>query len=191
MTHKAIISDIINRLSQREPLQPLLPRTIWDEQLDQQIAALGSMNPGSNLLAVQSGLHLWNDSLDRSHTISQDLHNATGSYWHGMMHRMEGDFGNAKYWFRQAGSHPAMGKLQKLAGDWLEQHIQRVSGQQSEGQEMLQRIASHKEWDPYLFVDAVELQHERNGGEALQNTLENIQAIEMDNLVRYCLNAVK
>ena len=52
-----------------------------------------------------SALWLVAGQLDRSHTISQGIENANGSFLHGMMHRREGDFGNAKYWFRRAGDH--------------------------------------------------------------------------------------
>jgi hypothetical protein len=60
---------------------------------------------------LQSALWLYVDELDRSHTISQGIEDATGSYWHGIMHRREGDFSNAHYWFRKVGVHPAMAAL--------------------------------------------------------------------------------
>ena len=50
-----------------------------------------------------SALWLFHDELDRSHSISQEIHTAEGSYLHGIMHRREGDYSNAKYWFRKAG----------------------------------------------------------------------------------------
>jgi hypothetical protein len=52
---------------------------------------------------LQAGIWLYVDDLDRSHRISQNIHTPEGSYWHGIMHRREGDFSNAKYWFRLAG----------------------------------------------------------------------------------------
>lgn len=72
------------------------------------VAALVASGPVAAAPALCAGLWLYVDELDRSHTISQGIDDATGSFWHGIMHRREGDFGNAHYWFRQAGAHPAM-----------------------------------------------------------------------------------
>ena len=58
-----------------------------------------------------AGLWLLAGELDRSHEISQTIDNATGSYWHAIMHRREGDFSNAKYWLRRASGHPVMQEL--------------------------------------------------------------------------------
>ncbi len=60
---------------------------------------------------LAAGLWLYIDELDRSHTISQGISNATGSFWHGIMHRREGDFGNSHYWFNRTGFHPAMDNI--------------------------------------------------------------------------------
>jgi hypothetical protein len=65
--------------------------------------------------ACISGLWLYHDFLDESHTISQDLSDSTGSYWHGIMHRREPDPGNAKYWFRKVGPHPVLLQLETEA----------------------------------------------------------------------------
>ena len=58
-----------------------------------------------------SGLWLVAGDIHRSHTISQDLGSAEGSFLHGIMHRREGDYGNAKYWFRRVGDHPVFSQL--------------------------------------------------------------------------------
>lgn len=58
--------------------------------------------------ACLAGLWLRFDCLDESHAVSQALDTADGAFWHGIMHRREGDFGNAKYWFRRVGAHPAL-----------------------------------------------------------------------------------
>ena len=79
--------------------------------------------------ALQAGLWLYVDELDRSHEISQGMHNATGSYWHAIMHRREGDFSNSKYWYRNAGSHPAMAGFDPYA---FVDRVARVDGDPEE-----------------------------------------------------------
>ena len=55
-----------------------------------------------------SGLWLLHNYLDESHEISQDIKTPDGSYWHGIMHRLERDYWNSKYWFGRIGRHPAL-----------------------------------------------------------------------------------
>src|SRR4051794_25421628 len=61
--------------------------------------------------AMLAGLWLYHDFLDESHRISQDLHSPTGSFWHAVMHRREGDFSNAKYWYARCRHHPALAQI--------------------------------------------------------------------------------
>ncbi len=58
--------------------------------------------------ACLAGLWLRFDFLDESHKISQGIETPTGSFWHAIMHRREGDFANSKYWWRRVGKHPAL-----------------------------------------------------------------------------------
>jgi hypothetical protein len=60
---------------------------------------------------VRAGLFLYIDELDLSHRLSQDLDSPTGSYWHAIMHRREGDFSNSKYWLNRAGRHPFLATM--------------------------------------------------------------------------------
>ena len=55
-----------------------------------------------------SGLWLLHNFLNESHEISQSIESPEGSYWHGIMHRLEGDYWNSKYWFRKVGKHPSL-----------------------------------------------------------------------------------
>lgn len=64
-----------------------------------------------------AALWLYVDELDRSHRVSQSIEDATGSYWHGIMHRREGDFSNSHHWFRKAGDHPAMKAVDEAGYD--------------------------------------------------------------------------
>ncbi|MGE3642211.1 MAG: hypothetical protein AB7G28_26955, partial [Pirellulales bacterium] len=64
------------------------------------------------------GVWLLHDFLDESHHISQSIDTPSGSFWHGVMHRREGDFSNAKYWFRHVGHHAVFDRLSEREGAW-------------------------------------------------------------------------
>lgn len=79
-------------------------------------SAIGSRDDAEAMLA---GLWLWHDWLDESHGISQSLHSATGSFWHAIMHRREGDFSNSQYWYARCQNHPVLGQMANQAGQVL------------------------------------------------------------------------
>lgn len=102
------LEKVLARLRTFDP-SPLVPSKVRDAALDAIIADLEAPP------ALRSALHLWNDSLERCHALAQELHDPTGSYLHGLMHRREPDYANAKYWFRRVGTHPVYASL---AADW-------------------------------------------------------------------------
>jgi hypothetical protein len=185
---KEIAAGWIRRLDARRPLLPLTPASTVDEAMDREIGALrpealaGSRAAG---LSLQAGLYLWNGSLDRSHTIAQDIETQTGSYWHGLMHRMEGDYSNAKYWFRLVGNHPVMaslpGALQMLIGESGAEEALQAS---AAGQRLL-LVAGQPQWDPYGFIDAVAAEERGQGSTDVRSLLEAMQHAEIAALAAY------
>ncbi|RYG00683.1 MAG: hypothetical protein EOO02_14375 [Chitinophagaceae bacterium] len=67
-------------------------------------ATLSSRMPPDTLTPVLRSL--WfagKNDWERAHDIAQDIHSSEGSWVHAYLHRVEGDPGNAAYWYRQAG----------------------------------------------------------------------------------------
>jgi hypothetical protein len=57
-------------------------------------------------------LALWlakKDRWEEAHEVAQDIDTPLGSRIHGFLHTIEGDLGNAGYWYRRAGC-PAIGR---------------------------------------------------------------------------------
>ena len=77
---------------------------------------------------LAAGLWLYADNLERSHTLSQSIETKTGAYWHGIMHRREGDFSNSHYWFRRAAGHPLLAGAPAIDPDALVDAVARADG---------------------------------------------------------------
>jgi hypothetical protein len=55
---------------------------------------------------------LWHDRLDAAHQLVQEREgDAEADLLHALLHRREGDYGNARYWFAQVGDHPLYAEL--------------------------------------------------------------------------------
>ncbi|OMF19703.1 hypothetical protein BK127_06580 [Paenibacillus sp. FSL H7-0331] len=175
----------------KEHRPSLYPTEEWDDLLDIKIAKLSKEGTNTDQLtyvhAVQSGLHLLNESLDKSHTLSQDIHNTTGSYWHGIMHRMEGDYSNSKYWFRQVGDHPVFTLLlQQVKEIYRQSHAEYESISSDNLKGRLDKLVSSSSWDPYGFVDLVQQQVTVARDDNAEQLLQHIQWIEIKLLLQYC-----
>ncbi len=68
------------------------------------IASLDGAAPAPELSASLSGLS-WaaKGDWDQAHRIVQDDNGRDAAWVHAHLHRVEGDLGNAGYWYRQAG----------------------------------------------------------------------------------------
>ena len=108
--------------------------------------------------AVVAGVWLLHDFLDESHQVSQGIETPTGSYWHGVMHRREGDYSNAKYWFRRTGDHPVVAEVAAAAAE-----------------------LGFADWDPYRFVDACQ----QTSTAEEQTLCRRVQQVEWERLFDY------
>jgi hypothetical protein len=133
-----------------------------------------SIEDARSLLA---GLWLWHDWLSESHMISQDIASATGSFWHAIMHRREGDFSNAKYWYARCRHHPVLEQIPALARVTL--------GDAATTTAPLHRLLSTTGWDPDAFVDVVEATH-RNPSDPLYTIAVRLQQLEWRALFEHC-----
>ena len=135
-----------------------------------------------NKRCVESGLLLLWDFLDESHEISQTMEGKgsprTADYWHGIMHRREPDAGNASYWFRRVGSHPAFDHLGGQLLAWM--------SELKASPEMLQlaesRLLKNESLDPFALIE-LSTAALRNPGSVADQTLRMVQSLEMLNLL--------
>ena len=115
---------------------------------------------------VRGGLFYALDALPEAHAIFQEASDDRGAYWHGMLHRREGDFDNARYWFRRAGVLPFFAEVHREACAHSE------------------AMARQANWDPYLFAGQCE--QVRFGDADLAGEMQALQRVEFDAIFDYC-----
>ena len=94
--------------------------------------------PGAPVGLLRAGLFYYHNDLPDAHKEAQKDEGDLAAYWHGMVHRREGDFENARYWMRRAGEQPV---------------FQEMQGRASDGAPHMGRQGN---WDPYLFIHLCE-----------------------------------
>ncbi len=182
------ISEVIEKLETGNPLPNLVPQDAWSTELTDALesASLDELFDGKSLKnttfgeAIKSGLLLWNDALDESHTISQELMDQTGSYWHGIMHRREPDYSNSKYWFGRVGTHPIFPALRERTLELFKQ----IPNPSDTLADIGQTIASQENWDAYQLVDWCEAAEDAPDSDVTR-FLQQVQVEEIKLLLAY------
>jgi hypothetical protein len=162
----------LNELGSGKPnvaVRPSLEESLIERLFENKIA------DRSMATACVAALWLYHDFLDESHSISQDIATIEGSYWHGIMHRREPDYGNAKYWFRRVGDHP-IGRDLAVAAKQLADDLGTDAASQF--------LANQSSWDSFRFIDLCEAAAE--GRSVSEMLCRHIQQREWWLLFDYC-----
>jgi hypothetical protein len=92
MTLDQLVSDLVANRPEFEP---------FDSYVIGMKRAVTPVNLEDPCLAAAASIFL--NDLGAAHELVQDIEgNPMAAYLHGIIHRREGDFWNANYWFRQA-----------------------------------------------------------------------------------------
>jgi hypothetical protein len=125
--------------------------------------------------AMLAGLWLWFDDLESSHRIAQDIASPTGCFWHAIMHRREGDFSNARYWYTRCQAH----RVNHLLGAVTSA----VVGSAPADARITHLIAG--EWDGSAFASFVESVH-RHPNDPRRAIAVHLQQAEWRALFHHC-----
>ena len=141
---------------------------------------LSKSREATTAIALQAGIFQWHDYLDESHGCSQQIEGEgpgqLGDYWHGIMHRREPDYSNAKYWFRHVGRQSIFPEVARAADRILAKCSVREAAAWRE------KVVAGGRWDPFAFIDLCELCESRK--DELNLAARHVQFVEMELLLR-------
>ena len=126
-------------------------------------------------VGAMAGACLYAGDWAQAHFLSQDDDTHEGSYWHGIVHRMEPDPTNANYWFHRVGEHAiwyALGREAKQTGE--------LHG--------VPELAKSDVWVPARFVDLCQTAVQKPGSKIERAAME-VQLIEWQLLFDHCAKA--
>jgi hypothetical protein len=156
---------LLGKLMPAEPLDWELPGKIRDAT-DAVLSGGKEMEDPRMFTLVRGGLFYAADALDDAHRIFQEGPGDLASYWHGMVHRREGDFDNARYWFSRAGQLPIFDRMHGAAAN------------------LSSNMAKQSSWDAYLLTGMCE-QAKFGDRDAIPECVR-LQRVEFDAMLDYC-----
>ncbi|KAB8301184.1 hypothetical protein EYC80_003078 [Monilinia laxa] len=155
---------------------PLLPPVSpHDPNLTSEIASL-QLHP-----TLETALHLLNLDLPSAHFLVRHMQSAPafeGMYLHGILHRIEGDYDNARAWYSDVKESEIYSKLWGKGGqtwkEWQEEH------KNGGGRESLD--------NGQKFLDAIQKFKETQGREGGKASLVEQSRGEIDGIVEWCVS---
>ncbi len=165
-----------SQLENRAP--ELTPAKAASPDLSRQISSadLFGGKSGAMVDCCRAGLLLLNDDLEAAHPLIQDLPDQTAAFWHAILHRREGDYANARYWWHQTGEHPAFEPIYDLV-------LHRVPDFR-----LLDELRATGVWLPLEFNAACEkFAHDGR----FESELRATQRLEMRGLLEWCAARVR
>ena len=133
-----------------------------EERLGQLLA--NSRLPTDSLITAMLWLRI--GVIDKPHKIVQEGRTTIASYLHGIVHRMEGDYWNSKYWFKQVRDIRLLGPLSNL----MEQSLK--------DQSLSSTAASLKIMQDNVFVPAELVSACEKLSQRSQSDLESVVTLE-------------
>jgi len=146
--------------------------------------------------ALRAGMWLLADDLDRAHKICQDIATPYGSAWHAVMHRREGDFSNALYWWRLARDVRWDGAGESdppRARHGVADAVRGVLVKMRDGgvvvptAVMWEKELEMRGYDPSRFVELVEAAERESGAGGWRDVLVAVQRVEWMGLFMECV----
>ncbi|MDB6124579.1 MAG: hypothetical protein JWQ71_3572 [Pedosphaera sp.] len=160
------------------PRANVLPHAALDETLRQLLSH--SDLPSVKQELIRALILLWHDRMDAAHAIAQGIEDADGSFLHGIVHRREPDYSNAKYWFRRVGDHACYPEIARRTASLLG-----VKG----ARDLESKLVLNGKWDALAFIDLCAGVAGGPTTDPQVSLLREVQGIESEALLEHLVNS--
>lgn len=157
------------------PRPGVLDRRTISQRIDTCLRELA--RPTDSAVLLRAAALLYHDHQDDAHDLVADRNDISAAFLHGILHRREPDYWNAKYWFRQCELHPVYSAVAARLGTWLD----------PQEAEAAQAFTLPGTFDPFAFVDACESCRRIDPKSPRVAILRKIQHAEFEAIVQHLL----